>query len=273
METKKTNSNLIWIYLIILIAICSIGIGAYYYFNKPTQITLVASGHPEWPPIMWQDEDKIIGAGPDLVTKICDDLKIKCEVNYTGQWQQVQDNVKNGNVDMLVAAYKTKEREEYMDYSEAYTQDPITLFIKSKSNFNYQAWDDLIGKKGVIMTGDSYGQEFDNFIEDKLSVEKVATAKEAFDKITSGNADYFVYALYSGRKTMNELGLNDTIESIPNYIASENFYITIGKDSPFAKYLPKINELIKTYIADGTISELIMKNENESGVLRKNNNK
>ena len=52
--------------------------------------------------------------------------------------------------------------------------------------------------------------------------------------------------------------------SIPDYIASENFYITISKKSPFAKYMSQINELIKKYQADGTIKNLIEQNEAKS---------
>jgi len=257
---KSTNhGNSFWIYLVIIIVICSLAVFLFYKFCN-NQKTLLASGHPEWSPVMWQSGDSIIGAGPELVQKICTDLKIKCDIKYEGQWQEVQDKVKNNEVDMLVAAYKTTPREQYMDYSVAYTDDPITLFIKNGVSFPYQKWDDLVGKKGVVMIGDSYGQEFDEYIAKNLTVDKVATTKEAFDEIINGKADYFVYALYSGKNEIKKQHLTDKIQSIPNYVAAEKFYITISKNSPFAKYLSKINELIKKYQADGTIDKLMEKN-------------
>ncbi|MCL5795092.1 MAG: transporter substrate-binding domain-containing protein [Patescibacteria group bacterium] len=252
--------NLIWIYLTVGLAIL-IGFGCFYYFQYIKKITLIASGHPEWAPIMWQDGDKIVGAGPDLVNMICQDLKIKCDIKYKGQWQEVQDKARSGEVDMLVAAYKTDERQKYMYYSDAYTIDPITLFIKSGTILKYKNWEDLIGKKGVVMTGDSYGQEFDNYIKEKLSVESVPTTQDAFDRIISNGANYFVYCLYCGQRELKKLNLSGKVESIPDYLAVENFYITISKKSPFAKYLPKINELIKKYKNDGTIDRLVRQHE------------
>ncbi len=262
MKNKNLSvSNLIWWYAATILAILLISLGSFYYFKYFKKITLIASGHPEWAPIMWRDNDKIVGAGPDLVDMICSDLKIKCEIKYEGQWQEVQDKAKSGEVDMLVAAYKTSERETYMNYSDTYTIDPITLFIKSGTILNYKNWENLIGKKGVVMTGDSYGQEFDNYIKEKLTVESVPTAKDAFDKIISNDANYFVYCLYCGQKEIKSLSLSGQVESIPDYVAAENFYITISKKSPFAKYMPEINKLIKKYKSDGTIDKLIRQNE------------
>lgn len=265
---NDTKHHPLWMYFIIIFAICLAGLTIYYYQNKPTAITLVASGHPEWPPVMWQADEKIIGAGPDLVQKICTDLKINCDIKYEGQWQEVQDKAKTGEVDMLVAAYKTPEREQYMNYSDAYTVDPITLFIKSGNNIGYKDWNSLIGKKGVVMTGDSYGQEFDNFIKNNLTVNSVSTAQEAFKQITDGKADYFVYGLYSGKNEIKKDKLTG-IESIPSYVATENFYITISKQSPFASYMPQINALIRKYQADGTIKKLIEQNAINSGIENK----
>ena len=259
MHKPAHQNSLFWIYLIVIIIVFTFAIFIFFKFYND-QKTLLASGHPEWSPVMWQNGDKIVGAGPELLEKICTDLKIKCQIDYEGQWQEVQDKVKNNEIDMLVAAYKTSAREQYMDYSIAYTDDPITLFIKNNTSFPYQKWDDLVGKKGVVMIGDSYGEEFDDYIAKNLTVDKVATAKEAFDEIIDGQADYFVYSLYSGKNEMKKLNLADKVQSIPNYVAAEKFYLTISKNSPFAKYLPQINELIKKYQADGTIDKMIEKN-------------
>jgi polar amino acid transport system substrate-binding protein len=230
--------------------------------NKNSQDTVfIASGHPEWAPIMWQQGDKIIGVGPDLVTKIFTDLGVRIESKYTGLWDEVQAQAKSGSVDVLVAAYKTTERETYMDYSDAYTVDPIALFVSQDRGLAYNAWEDLVGKRVVAMVGDSYGQEFDGFMAQKLTVERVKTATEAFQMLKDGQADYFVYALYAGEKFIGENQLADKIAVLPKYVAAENFYITISKQSPLIQYLPRINEIIAQYKADGTIDRLIAQNK------------
>lgn len=230
---------------------------------EASEKTYVVSGHPEWPPIMWKDGEMIVGAGTDLVEKIAGDLGIKIESKYDGLWDEVQAKAKSGEADMLVAAYKTAERETYMDYSNEYTIDPISLFVKKGKSFKYDKWDDLVGKKGIATVGDSYGQEFDDFIKSKLNVTRVNTVDEAFAALENGTADYFIYAFYSGEKAISDKNLKDKVEILPKNVAEEKFYITISKKSDLAKYLPQINDLIEKYKSDGTIDLLITNNKNK----------
>jgi ABC-type amino acid transport substrate-binding protein len=230
--------------------------------KKPagSEMTYTASGHPEWPPIMWKKDQAIIGVGPQLVKRIADELGFKVEAKYAGSWDEVQGKAKSGEVDLLAAAYKNTERETYMDYSTAYTTDPIALFVKNGKSFAYSEWNNLIGKKGVATTGDSYGQALDDFIATKLKVDRVKTVDEALSAIKNNQADYFIYALYSGKKVLAEKKMTDQFEILPKYAAEENFYITISKKSPLVKYLPQINELIAKYRNDGTIDWMIEEN-------------
>ena len=223
--------------------------------------SLVASGHPEWEPIMYQSGDKIVGVGPELVEKIFSQLGIEVNSNFAGAWDVVQAKAKTGEVDVLVAAYKTDERETYMDYSNVYIKDPIAIFVNKENKFNYGEWDDLIGKRGTATIGDSYGQEFDTYIEDNLNVARVENTSQAFDLLAKNRADYFIYALYSGNSEIKKQNYSDRIEALPKYAATENFYITISKKSPYVKYLPQVNELIEKYREDGTIDALVEKHK------------
>lgn len=223
--------------------------------NEPQEY--LASGHPEWSPIMWRLGDQIVGVGPELVRKVFSALGLKVESRYTGLWDEVQAKAKDGQVDLLVAAYKTAERETYLDYSVAYTEDPIAIFVKKTSTLAYNKWEDLIGKKGVLMIGDSYGQEFDDFIKEKLTTERVKTVEDAFAALENNTVDYFVYALYAGEKIIAEKKLEEKIKIMPQYVAAENFYLAISKKSPLVKYLPQINEQLEKFKQDGTIKNLI----------------
>ena len=229
--------------------------------KKDSAQELVASGHPDWPPIMYQQNDKIVGAGPEIFAKVFDELDVKAVFSYEGNWDEVQKKAKAGTVDVLVAAYKTPEREQYMDYSIPYTVDPVVLVVKKGKLFPYEKWEDLIGKKGVVTTGDSYGQDFDSYITKSLTVQKVATPAEAFALIENGEADYFVYALYSAEGYIFENKASDKVEIVPKYVATEKFYLTISKKSAFADLMPKINTILKRYESDGTIKRTIEKNK------------
>lgn len=249
--------------LIILIALLVLVAGLFFWFfikNQPVK-ELIISGHPNWPPIMYQQDNQIVGAGPEIVEKIFTDLGIKVIFKYEGAWDIVQDKAKNGLVDVLVAAYKTAERETYMDYSIPYTVDPVVLVVKKGKIFNYDKWEDLLNKKGVVTVGDSYGQDFDNFIKEKLNPKEVNTPEEAFILLEKEEADYFVYALYSAEDYIFKNKLSAQVEIIPKYVSTENFYLTISKKSSFSKFMPQVNSLLEKYKNDATIEKIIEKHK------------
>lgn len=225
--------------------------------SKPNR-ELIASGHPEWPPVMFKDGEVIVGAGPELVKKIFSDLGIKVQVPYSGPWEDVQSQTRTGHVDVIVAAYKTKEREEYMVYSDPYTTDPVAIFVPADKSFHFSTFADLAGKIGVGMIGDSYGQEFDDYIAANRNLRRVQTCAEAFDVISKHQADYFVYSLYAGNLDIKKNG-RIGITHLSAFVSEQNFYITISKQSPFVQYLPEVNRLIKKYKEDGTIDQLLTK--------------
>lgn len=230
--------------------------------TKTETKTLIASGHPEWPPIMYRQDDKIVGAGPEIFAKIFKELDVEATFKYEGAWDEVQKKAKAGSVDVLVAAYKTPERETYMGYSIPYTVDPVVLVVKKGKQFPYEKWEDLVGKRGVVMTGDSYGADFDKFITDKLTVVSVTTPDDAVSMLDKETADYFVYAQYSAEGYIFDKKLSGKLEIISKPVATENFYLTISKKSTYANLMPEINKLLKKYIADGTIDKMIESDKN-----------
>ncbi len=244
------------------LVVLAVVIGGWWLLTG-THTAALASGHPEWTPIMYQQDGQIVGAGPELVAKIFADLGLKVSFPASGTWDEVQAKAKSGDLDVLVAAYKTDERLTYMDYSDAYTTDPIAVFVKTGSTFPFGNNEDLIGKHGVAMVGDSYGQRFDDFSAAKLEMTRVATNKEAFDMLSAGTADYFVYSLFAGEDYMKKQNMPGAYTALPTYVDEPNFYITVSKKSPYAKYLPQINERIAAYKADGTIAALVQKYKNQ----------
>ncbi len=206
---------------------------------------------------MFQNGTVIDGAGAALVKRIFNGLGINVAVRHTGTWDEVQAKARTGEVDVLVAAYKTAAREEYMLYSDAYTTDPVAIYVKAGQTFPFASWTELIGKHGVAMVGDSYGQAFDDFAAANLELTRVSTVAAAYALVASGEADYLLYSLYAGDDYLQNAGQAAQFESLPTFVNEEPFYITISKEPPFVEYLDEINDAIARPKADGTIDALI----------------
>lgn len=219
-----------------------------------------ASGHNAWAPAMFLDSTgkKIIGVAPELAKMMANDLELEISVSYAGSWETVQQKIATGDLDLVVAAYINEEREKNSYFTVPFMTDPVSVFVKKGNAFPLESWNELLSKKGVVMTGDSYGNDFDEFRKDNnLDVISVATPAEAFALILNGSADYFIYARYSGEIFMVRNSLGDSIEILNKNISEEKFYMMISKKSWLVEYIPQINQIIEKKIADGTVDRLI----------------
>lgn len=217
---------------------------------------LIASGHPTYPPVMWRENDKIIGAGAEIVNIILTQIEIPFEIKYTGDWARVQKNAKDGKIDVIVAAYKGDERSTYMDYSIPYMKDPVMIFVKKGNSFPFKSWNDLVGRTGTTNIGESYGQEMDETINTKLDVKRVPI-KKGFQMLIDGKSDYMIIGQYSGVIEAKLIGLIDDVEYLPHPFTVQDFYVTFSKKSKYLDHLPAFNEKLKELIDNGTIDKKI----------------
>jgi polar amino acid transport system substrate-binding protein len=214
--------------------------------------TAVVSGHPDWKPVMWREGDNIYGIGPEVTRMVFRDIDVEVDSRYVGSWDVVQEKARTGEIDAIVALYKTREREEYLYYSIPYTIDPIVLFFNKGKGFSCNQKESLIGKKGVATIGDSYGQELDDFIvQANLDLSGVSTPDEAFSLLKQGKADYFIYSAYAGRKVIAESNLSGLEES--EVISNQLFYIGVSKRSPYAQHMDDINASLKKLVESNQI--------------------
>lgn len=246
---EKTDKVMV---LAIIAVFAIIGLSAWYISSGGTlsqeKYTVVASGHPNWWPIMGQTGMTESGIGIDVAKIFCDGLGFNFNPIYAGSWSEVQEKLKTGELDLVVAMYKTEEREKYYDFSIAYTRDPITPFVAKGKTFSPQK-ENLVGKRGVVTKGDSYGPELDKYIVDaKLDITIVDTAEEGFALIKEEKADYLLYSTYAGEAILTKENISGIEKS--GTISEQPFYMAVSKKSPLAKHMNQINASLKRQMAD-----------------------
>ncbi len=217
--------------------------------------TFIVSGNPKAPPIVWEEYKKLIGVGPDLAKSILTELNLDYDIRVTGDWQQVQDKCKSGEIDMIVSAYKNDERAAYMEYSMPYLPQPTVIVVQKGKEFPFGRWESLIGKRGVSNVGESYGQKFDTFIKEKLSVQFIAFER-AIELLSRGEADYLIVDLYTALIYTRLLQGENAITLLEPPVTTQNFHMTIGKNSPMAVQMPAINKKLYRLVKDGTVEKL-----------------
>ncbi len=197
---------------------------------------ILVTGNAEYPPLTWQDKTnpkKLIGFAVELLEIAFSEIGIEVDARYVGHWARAQHEVKLGNIDMLGGAYITEERKTYMDYViPPFVMDPTVIFVKKENSFPFEKWEDLIGLAGGTPIGNSYGERFDKFAEEHLTIERIAKLSQAFKMLEFERSDYVIYGLYPGLAEAEVTGLEGKIEYLLNSVISEGLYFAFSKKSP-----------------------------------------
>jgi len=134
-------------------------------------------------------------------------------------------------------------------------ESPVVIVVRRGNTFPLTSWKALIGKKGVAHTGESFGEQFDEFIKNKLDV-RYLPYERAFEELASDTADYLIIDLYPAVIYSKLLGAEDKIDFLNEPATIQQFHMAISKKSPYLHLLPGINKKILALKKDGYIKKL-----------------
>ena len=219
---------------------------------------IVATGHPQNPAIAYKDGDNIAGAAPMLVEAIAKNLKIPLESKYMGSWADAQAAARDGKADMIFGIYYNDERATYLYYVKpAFMFDEVEIFIAKGKGFPFKGENDLIGKKGVTNQGESYGNDFDAFIKDKLTVARTDGIDAAFKDLLAGKADYLIAGYYSGLAEAAKAGVKDQVEPLSPAILEAEMFVAFSKKSPCRSLAPGFSQGITEMTTNGSFDTML----------------
>ena len=211
------------------------------------------------PPSIWVQKQGEVLTGPiiDLLEGIFSEFNVTI-TPVALPWARAVSHMKSGELDMIPVIFYTDERARFMDFTISYVEVPTALFVPPGKSFPFTTLDDLIGRRGLMMRGDSISPEFEAF-ESKLNLSKVAYYEQVFKMLADNRADYAVAAQYGFLIEAKKLGYDHKIEMLPVPLASRSLHFAFSKKSSFLKYLPVVNKKIKQLQADGTMQKMVHK--------------
>jgi len=219
---------------------------------------ITATGHPQYPVIAFRDGDKMVGAAPMLVEAIAKELKIPLESKYMGTWEEAQAATREGKADMIFGIYYNDERATYLDYVKpAFMFDDVAIFVVKGKEFPFKGQDDLIGKKGVTNQGESYGNEFDAFMKDKLDVARTDGIDDAFKDLLAGKADYMIAGYYPGVAEAAKAGIKDQVVPLDQALLTAEMFVAFSKKSPCRSLAEGFGKGITEMTTDGRFDKIL----------------
>ena len=214
---------------------------------------IVVTGHPQYAPVSFASGNTLEGGAITLVRRIAQDNGMPVTVLNAGSWDAAQKATADGTADVIVGIYLTPEREKGFSYVRpAMADDPSSVIVSREGKLNYTAWSSLVGKKGLVSEGESYGVKFDDFMASRLTVEKVKDFPALFAALVSGTGDYGLIGYYAAITGAPK----DKVKIAVKSFTSEPMYIAFGKNSACRSLEPAFRKGIRAAVKDGTVNRL-----------------
>jgi len=224
---------------------------------------LLVSGNSEYPPLLWRDPDnpdQLTGVVPALLQEILQPLGISADIRHIGSWARVQRLARDGNLDMVAGAFMTRERFGYMDYIlPPIIQLPTAIWVPKGQAFLYRHWPDLLGKTGSTLIGNSFGQNFDRYAKDNLTIESVRSIDQSFLMAEAGRIGYVLYELLQGQVKLAREGKGEAFEALEKPISTEGLFFTFPKASACNSFelREQVAERLYELVTRGRVTELL----------------
>ncbi|MEY2655341.1 MAG: hypothetical protein RLZZ524_2369 [Pseudomonadota bacterium] len=219
---------------------------------------VVFSANPDYPPYHWAEGDRIVGASVTLTGRILDELGIAWEARHVGPWPRVLKSAEHGQIDLIVSLKPTPEREAYLLFTAAPAfPNPMAVFAAKARPIAFESPQDLVGKRGGRTAGDRFGDAFDRYAEQSLSLEDADSLGVNFLKLGAGRIDYVVTGLYTGRAQLLRMGLSERIVPLPRPVNEGDVHHGFSRRSPCAGLAQAVSQRLANARRDGLQARLL----------------
>ena len=228
------------------------------YTHEPEIIKLTAF---DYPPFYFEDEKGIQGIGVDIVEELFKRMNIK-PVLKKYPLKRALINLKTGRSDGMMILIKTREREDYLYYTEpVYTARGViwSSAEKSEKPVEFSSFEDLRPYRIGITAGYSYGEAFDAFLK-TAEVETANSDYSNYKKLLAGRIDIFPANYLVAKGLMKKYPrLNGKFIHSENSFIEWDLYMTISKKSQYSSKLEEINRIIKDLVSEGFVEATVRK--------------
>tara|TARA_Y100001956_G_scaffold23063_1_gene22712 strand:+ start:265 stop:996 length:732 start_codon:yes stop_codon:yes gene_type:complete len=232
-----------------------------YLFSVSVQATtkIVWSIQDEWPPYVIESGE-LKGIAYEIVSEAFAEQGY--EIKHTKKpWSRALREVMTQRYDIALTVWKSSDRLEYLDFSDAYLINSLVFVTLNTHSFRYTGLESLAGKRVGVLRGYAYDDAFlssDDF--DRMDADDLATNVK---KLRVGRIDALVAdrAFFLWFLKRNDLDIND-FSLIDEPLSENPLYIAISRDHPKKKIiLSAFNAGLRALQSSGRINTILEKYE------------
>ena len=187
---------------------------------------------------MKDENGSLTGYGIELLNMISEYSHLNFQyIGYDKSWNEMQEMLKNGEIDVVTSARRTPEREEEFAFSDSIGRNNTIISVRLDNNrFHGSNYDTYDGMTVGLLTGSSQNQKFIDFAEEhdfSYSTKEYDDSDDLTNALQNGDVDAIISS--DLRKAENEKTLD--------VISEASFYAIVRKDD--TELLNEINYAIE----------------------------
>ncbi|MBO6506881.1 MAG: transporter substrate-binding domain-containing protein [Roseibium sp.] len=219
------------------------------------------NGSGLWHPVSLRaaEGEPLRGIFPDLAREIFKELNIETEFGSDVPWKRSFVLLDNGSIDILTGAYRTRERFEKYGASIPVMTEEVAVFVRPDLETQPQSLEDLKDLMGLAPFGANFGEEFDEYAEKHLKIERQPFEAFATNMrlLNEGKVDYLIIARQEGERLTRYLGVEDSLKPLSWPAAVNTLHFLFSRSSPCIDLVDAFNEVLSTQISTGALDKII----------------
>lgn len=209
----------------------------------------------EWPPFTSQENDQRIAVDLVQTALIRSGWTPKLTIS---EWEKIAPSLKAGKFDGVVAEWFTKEREEYLFFSEPYLENRIIAVGLKNQEKEITSISQLKGKRVALVKDYAYGDDIlTNSQLDKIYGENV---KSNLQLLLDKKVDYLLADELVVKSLLTTYPQSDRQQLVAHKkpLAVKKLYFVVSKKHPQAKIIiGDFNRAIQQMITDGSYNDIL----------------
>ena len=205
-------------------------------------------GFDSWEPYQYADVGgKTSGLDIELVSSVIS--KMNCSVSYRQDtWVALLNELKEGQVDMLLGASKTPDREQFALFSAPYRMEEFSLYIRKDDSYSdWSSVSDFIqnGSRIGIVEDYYYGPEVSMLLEGSVTSEYFSPGimgELNIARLLDHDIDGFLEDSFVGASLLRRKALSDYIVAHGITIQTGDAYVMFSKKSVSEEQVNQFNQ-------------------------------